>query len=178
MLRRVPYQHQVGALLRGRPIAAQPGKIVIDPDIAIHHQERLPAQHGKGELDTSRRLQRFILARIPDIDTPALAVTAVVDDLLGQVRDIDHQFPESGLREACDMVFDQWFAPYLQQWLGRMIGQRAHALAHACRENHHSQCAALQGWPTILGVSALSNHAENSAKAASREAYAARTSRT
>ena len=49
---------------------------------------------------------------------------------------INDQVTESGCRQRLNPVLDKGFATGLQQWLRRVVGQRAHALAAAGGENH------------------------------------------
>ncbi len=61
-------------------------------------------------------------------------VTLKIYNLLAQVRHVDHQFVETGISQAADMVLNQWNTTYGQQGLGGMFGEGSHPLTKAGRK--------------------------------------------
>ncbi|KAG1247699.1 hypothetical protein G6F68_014092 [Rhizopus microsporus] len=66
------------------------------------------------------------------VQAPLAAIAQRCRELLGQPCGVDHHLAHAERGQAFKMPDDQRLAGHVQQWCGRMQGQRAHALAEAC----------------------------------------------
>ncbi len=70
------------------------------------------------------------------------AVPGELFDLLAEVGGVDDHLPDAGAAEGFQVILQQGLAAHFQQGLGRVVGQRAHALAQPRGENHGFHAAA------------------------------------
>ena len=148
----------MGAGRRCQRVIQQTLKRVVDPDIAIDHQKGRFTQQRQRIENTTRGLQRRFFRGVGNAQIPAAAVSTVIDNLLGQVRDIDNQLGKSSPGQAIDMVTNQRNIRHWQQGFGCVVGQGAHTLPHAGRKNHGFHCVALHGCCAITGDKRDLNH--------------------
>ena len=115
---------------------SQPGEIVVGPDIAVDHQERLIAEQPQRPVNPAAGFQGFTLGRIADGHAETAAVAQIVFDLLAEPGVVDHQFIETRGGQRTNVVLDQRHAGGANQRLRRVQRQRAQPLALAGGQNH------------------------------------------
>jgi hypothetical protein len=153
VLRRVCHHHQVRHRARAR---GQAREVVVGPHIAVDADERGVAEHAQRVQHAAAGLQRLgAFVRVVQAQSPARAVARVpARSGSGQPRDVEHHLAHSDRGELLQVPLDQALAARaLSKRLGRVVGERAHALALA-----RGGRPARASWPRHADV-ALAEHA-------------------
>ena len=82
--------------------------------------------------------QRRAFVRITDMCAKLAAVAQSLLDLRTKVGVVDDEFGDACAYQPLDMPHDERLAACLQQGLGRVVGERAHAFAAAGGQNHRA----------------------------------------
>src|SRR5690606_23171126 len=80
--------------------------------------------------------QRAGFRGVVEPDAPAFAITELGGKLFAQPGVVDHNVLDARFGQLFNMPDDQRLAADAQQWLGCVVGQRAHAFAAPRRKNH------------------------------------------
>jgi hypothetical protein len=139
MLRRVVDQHQMRLVVAGgEPCQrfGQTAEIEFAVDVGIDHGKDVIFDERQRGGDAARGLQRAGFARILDRHAERRAVAQRRLDLLAEMGVVDDDAAEARRVQALDMPDDERLAAHHQQGLGRVVGERAHALAAAGGEDH------------------------------------------
>ncbi len=143
----VVHQQQVGERAVGAQAVgggAQGGEVGVAEDVAVDDDEGRVAEQRQGVADAAGGLQRAGLGRPGDAHAEGCAVAERLFQPVAEVGVVDHQLAKAGIAQALDVPHDQRLATGLEQRLGAMVGQRAHALAAAGGEDHRFHRRALR----------------------------------
>lgn len=124
-------------------LGGQGGEIRVAPHVAACHQERLRPQQRQCIEHAAACFQRCgAFVGVADAQAPARAVAQRGRELFGQMRGVDHHVVHAGRNQLFQVPCDQRLAAHAKQRLGRVLGQRAHALAEAGGEDQRVPHAA------------------------------------
>jgi hypothetical protein len=111
------------------PNAVDPHRVCIDKE-----ERRRPKQRQR--LDDAAAGAEHLVTFIGDGHAGPGAAGDMIDDLVGQIMDIDDRFADTGVAELVEHMIEQRATRYLHQRLWHLIGQRAHTQAESGGENH------------------------------------------
>jgi hypothetical protein len=109
------------------------------PDVAGNDQRGTRRKQRRRRRNAAGSLERLRLARPCDAHAERIPGAECGNESFRAMRRVDRDVAESRLRERFDLPGDQRPAADAQQRLRQRVGQRPHALAAACGEDHRAR---------------------------------------
>src|SRR5690606_5426864 len=109
---------------------------IVGPGIAVERDEGRIAKQWQRTKNAAAAVERLAFARVGDATTEALAAAEMAFDLLAQVSMIDNDVVDAGGNQTAHVMLYQRHPGDAQHRLRRVIGERPHARAETCGENH------------------------------------------
>jgi hypothetical protein len=112
-------------------------QLEVAPDIAIHQDEGIAAKQGQCVEHAAAGFQRHrAFVEIVDFQVPAASIAKGLREPAGQVGNVDHHLDYADCGQLLQVPLDEVLAADLEQWLGYLVGERAHAFASPRGKDH------------------------------------------